>query len=205
VAARSRIYDRQGIRNLVSVMSGLGLSSAAAGQLFGVQRQAVIAWLREGVPQNRVAEVACVAQATAALRSFFEPERLPTIVRSAMPDLGQRSVLETIATRGPDPSFGSSKPGVVERANARQKKRAALLGELRRARQLTQETLAETLGMSQPEVSKVEHRTDLYVSTLRRYVEAMGGELQIFARFPNGEVEIIQIAPEVAGHKLAHV
>ena|ERR1700685_2545014 len=98
-----------------------------------------------------------------------------------------------------------SKPGVVDRANARQKKRAALLGELRRARQLTQETLAETLGMSQSEVSKVEHRTDLYVSTLRRYVEAMGGELQIFARFPNGEVEIVQIAPEVTGHKLAHV
>ena len=87
-----------------------------------------------------------------------------------------------------------SKPGVIDRANKRQQQRAALLGELRRARQLTQKTLAETLGMSQSEVSKVERRTDLYVSTLRRYVEAMGGELQIFARFPNGEVEIIQLA-----------
>ena len=89
-----------------------------------------------------------------------------------------------------------SKPGVLDRANKRREQRAALLGELRRARRLTQETLAETLGMSQSEVSKVERRTDLYVSTLRRYVEAMGGELQIFARFPNGEVEIIQLAPE---------
>ena len=87
-----------------------------------------------------------------------------------------------------------SKPGVIDRANVRQKKRTALLRDLRRARQLTQETLAETLGMSQSEVSKVERRTDLYVSTLRRYIEAMGGELQIFARFPNGEVEIIQVA-----------
>jgi len=96
-----------------------------------------------------------------------------------------------------------SKPGVIDRANGRQKKRAALLGELRRARQLTQETLAETLGMSQSEVSKVERRTDLYVSTLRRYIEAMGGELQIFARFPNGEVEVIQVAPEAADHEVA--
>lgn len=96
-----------------------------------------------------------------------------------------------------------SKPGVLDRANKRQAQRAALLGELRRARRLTQETLAETLGMSQSEVSKVERRTDLYVSTLRRYVEAMGGELQIFARFPNGEVEIIQLAPELAERELA--
>ena len=95
-----------------------------------------------------------------------------------------------------------SKPDVIDRANGRRKKRTALLGELRRARQLTQETLAETLGMSQSEVSKVERRTDLYVSTLRRYIEAMGGELQIFARFPNGEVEVIQIAPELAEQEL---
>jgi transcriptional regulator with XRE-family HTH domain len=66
------------------------------------------------------------------------------------------------------------------------------LQELRRARQLSQEALAEALGASQPEVSKIEHRTDLYVSTLRRYVEAMGGELEITARFPEGTVRIIQ-------------
>jgi transcriptional regulator with XRE-family HTH domain len=96
-----------------------------------------------------------------------------------------------------------SKPGVIDRAHERRHKRAALLGELRRARQLTQEALAETLGMSQSEVSKVERRTDLYVSTLRRYIEAMGGELQIFARFPNGEVEVIQIAPDVTEHEVA--
>jgi transcriptional regulator with XRE-family HTH domain len=95
-----------------------------------------------------------------------------------------------------------SKPGVIDRANGRQKQRAALLGDLRRARQLTQETLAETLGMSQSEVSKVERRSDLYVSTLRRYIEAMGGELQIFARFPNGEVEIVQIAPQRADQEV---
>jgi len=89
-----------------------------------------------------------------------------------------------------------SKPGVLERGEKRRKKHAALLGELRRARQLTQETLAESLDMSQSEVSKVERRSDLYVSTLRRYIEAMGGELQIIARFPDGDVEVVQLAPD---------
>lgn len=103
VAAHRRIYARRGIRDLVSIMSGLGLSPAEAGQLFGVRRQAVNAWLHEGVPQTRLADVARVAQATAGLRSFFKPERLPAIVRSAMPDLGQKSVLETIAARGAEP------------------------------------------------------------------------------------------------------
>jgi transcriptional regulator with XRE-family HTH domain len=66
------------------------------------------------------------------------------------------------------------------------------LQELRRARQLSQEQLAEELGATQPEISKIEHRTDMYVSTLRRFVEAMGGELEIIARFPDGTVEITQ-------------
>lgn len=66
------------------------------------------------------------------------------------------------------------------------------LSELRRARELSQVTLAELLDASQSEVSKIEHRTDLYVSTLRRYVEAMGGELDIVARFPDGSVRINQ-------------
>jgi|ERR1700724_524256 len=66
------------------------------------------------------------------------------------------------------------------------------LQELRRARQLSQEQLAEELGATQPEISKIEHRTDMYVSTLRRFVEAMGGQLEIIARFPDGTVEISQ-------------
>jgi transcriptional regulator with XRE-family HTH domain len=66
------------------------------------------------------------------------------------------------------------------------------LNELRRARQLSQEQLAEELGATQPEISKIEHRTDMYVSTLRRFVEAMGGQLEIIARFPDGTVEISQ-------------
>ena len=66
------------------------------------------------------------------------------------------------------------------------------LTELRQAQALTQSTLAELLETSQGEVSKIERRTDMYVSTLRRYIEAMGGELDVVARFPDGDVRITQ-------------
>ena len=66
------------------------------------------------------------------------------------------------------------------------------LAELRQAQALTQSALAELLETSQGEVSKIERRTDMYVSTLRRYIEAMGGELDVVARFPDGDVRITQ-------------
>lgn len=59
------------------------------------------------------------------------------------------------------------------------------LQELRKARQQSQQSLAEKLHVKQSEVSKIEHRTDIYVSTLRGYVQAMGGSLDIIASFPN--------------------
>jgi hypothetical protein len=67
------------------------------------------------------------------------------------------------------------------------------LQELRHARQLTQATLAETMQCGQDEISKLERRADVLVSTLRRYIEAMGGRLDIVATFPDGEVRISQI------------
>ncbi len=48
------------------------------------------------------------------------------------------------------------------------------------------------LEIAQSEVSKIEHRTDLYLSTLRSYIEAMGGELDIIARFPDGAIRVSQ-------------
>ena len=68
------------------------------------------------------------------------------------------------------------------------------LNELRRARAFTQTTLATTMETSQSEVSKIEQRTDCYVSTLRTFIEAMGGELDIVARFPDGAVKISQFS-----------
>lgn len=66
------------------------------------------------------------------------------------------------------------------------------LHELRQARQMTQEAIADELGTTQANVSKMERRTDVYISTLRRYVEAMGGDLEITAHFPDGDVRINQ-------------
>jgi len=72
------------------------------------------------------------------------------------------------------------------------------LHDLRRALALSQQTMAQLLDTSQSEISKIEHRTDSYISTVRRYVEAMGGKLDLVARFPTGEVRINQFE-QIAG------
>jgi transcriptional regulator with XRE-family HTH domain len=59
------------------------------------------------------------------------------------------------------------------------------LQALRKARSHSQKRVGEKLKVNQSEVSKIERRTDLYVSTLRHYIEAVGGELEIVARFPD--------------------
>jgi transcriptional regulator with XRE-family HTH domain len=64
------------------------------------------------------------------------------------------------------------------------------LAELRRARGLSQKTLAGVLHVDQASISKMERRTDMYISTLRSHIQAMGGELEIVARFPDGTVKI---------------
>ncbi len=64
------------------------------------------------------------------------------------------------------------------------------LHELRRARELTQRDMAKMLRVNQPAVSKLEQRADVYVSSLRSYIEAVGGKLKIVAEFPEGEVAI---------------
>lgn len=64
------------------------------------------------------------------------------------------------------------------------------LNELRQARGLSQKMLAEILHVQQPSIAKMEKRTDMYLSTLRSHIEAMGGQLDIIARFPDGAVKI---------------
>jgi transcriptional regulator with XRE-family HTH domain len=92
-------------------------------------------------------------------------------------------------------------PEVIERAARKTEAMLAAieLNELRKARKLTQEQLAERLGIRQSNVSKMERRTDLHVSTLRDVVEAMGGELRVTARFSDAEYELDYIGrPEGA-------
>lgn len=87
------------------------------------------------------------------------------------------------------------------KALTRQMIAAMPLHELRRARELSQQTLAKTMDVAQSEISRLEKRTDTYVSTLRSYIEAMGGELDIVATFPDGQYRINQFedigAPEL--------
>jgi hypothetical protein len=87
----------------------------------------------------------------------------------------------------------------MKRANqalAARKTRAMMrelpLHELRAARRLSQDALASMLKTGQSSVSRLESRTDMYISTLRGYIEALGGELEITARFPDGTVRIKQ-------------
>ena len=64
------------------------------------------------------------------------------------------------------------------------------LNELRNARGLSQKTLAEAMNIQQPAVAKIERRADMYISTLRSHIRAMGGDLEIVAKFPDGDVRI---------------
>jgi hypothetical protein len=68
----------------------------------------------------------------------------------------------------------------------------ATLRQIREARQRSQEEVARKLHIKQAAVSKLERRTDMYLSTLRGFIEAMGGQLEIVARFPDQAVRITQ-------------
>ena len=83
-------------------------------------------------------------------------------------------------------------PELPRRLGARKARprKAMALHELRRARAMTQKALGEALGVNQPAVAKLERRADLYVSSLRAYVAALGGRLSIVAEFPQGSVVI---------------
>lgn len=72
------------------------------------------------------------------------------------------------------------------------------LNKLRNARKLTQQSLAKALNVNQSEVSKIENRADVYVSTLASYVEAMGGKLEIRAVFGDGATVKINQFEELA-------
>lgn len=85
-----------------------------------------------------------------------------------------------------------AKADPVRRARIATYKRAMddslALAELRAVRGLTQTEVAETLGVTQANISRIEHEEDLYLSTLRGYVQGLGGELEVNAVFPEGKV-----------------
>ncbi len=79
----------------------------------------------------------------------------------------------------------SSRRKRIEKRAARLVAEELTMRELRKARHMTQSQLARSLGVKQEQVSRIEKRTDLHISTLRRSIEAMGGRLSIVAEFPD--------------------
>jgi predicted XRE-type DNA-binding protein len=73
----------------------------------------------------------------------------------------------------------------------RQELQRMALEELRSAKQLTQSDMAEMLDVPQSSISRIEQRADMYLSTLRNYIHAVGGELRIQAVFPDGGTVVI--------------
>ncbi|MFB3852301.1 MAG: helix-turn-helix domain-containing protein [Vicinamibacterales bacterium] len=73
------------------------------------------------------------------------------------------------------------------------------LSEMRKAQGLTQQAMADLLGVSQAEVSKMERRGELRIGTVRKYIEAIKGELVLAARFPDGSEIPIKLAETDAG------
>ncbi len=89
-------------------------------------------------------------------------------------------------------------PKRLTRAKARSKEMMAemLLAEIRRQTGVTQEELAESLGIKQPSLSKLESQSDMQISTLQRVIEALGGNLELIAHLPAGQVRISQFVPK---------
>ena len=100
---------------------------------------------------------------------------------------GRRSFAELRARMSPEAQAAAE-------AEAQRLGKEMDLAEVRRALKLSQEEIGQTLQIKQGAVAKIEKRADMYVSTLRRFIEAMGGELGIVARFPDHTVKIKNFA-----------
>ncbi len=99
-------------------------------------------------------------------------------------------------------NFDNLKDKVLERPGARARidahktemDRELTLAELRKAREFTQTRLADALEIKQSGVSRIEHEADLYISTLRSYVQALGGTLELRVQFPGAGATVVNLA-----------
>lgn len=81
-------------------------------------------------------------------------------------------------------------------ARVKQIHREMLLAELRRHSGLTQEELAERLGISQPSLSKMESQEDMQIGTLQKIVGSLGGSLELVVHLPSGTVTLTQFTEQ---------
>ena len=86
----------------------------------------------------------------------------------------------------------SSERRAAVKARVKEMMAEMLLAEIRKMMDITQEELAEKLGIKQPSLSKLESQDDMQISTLRRLIEALGGELELIAHLPHGDIRIRQ-------------
>jgi DNA-binding transcriptional regulator YiaG len=92
--------------------------------------------------------------------------------------------------------FSELRAGMSPEAQARAAARAEAmllemrLQELRKSRKMTQVEVARAMSVEQAAVSKLERRDDMYLSTLRDYIRALGGELKLVASFPDADIEV---------------
>ena len=88
----------------------------------------------------------------------------------------------------------SMRPGSLKKAEAKAKEMMAemLLAEIRKEVGITQEDLAKTMGIKQPSLSKLESQEDIQISTLKRLIQALGGQLELIAHMPAGDIKISQ-------------
>jgi DNA-binding Xre family transcriptional regulator len=77
------------------------------------------------------------------------------------------------------------------RRSAKEKAARIKLQQLREARDVSQEEVARTMGISQAALSRLEHRTNITIGTLQRYIEALGGQLEVRAVFGKRKEEIV--------------
>ena len=85
-------------------------------------------------------------------------------------------------------------PKRLVRATAKAKEVMAemLLAEIRKETGFTQKDIAKTIGIKQPSLSKLESQDDIQVSTLQRLIQALGGQLELIAHMPGGDIRISQ-------------
>jgi hypothetical protein len=91
-------YKKDASRSFGRSMAALQLSPAKIGSLFDVSRQSINLWLDRGIPVERIASVHRLEDLVNRLSRTFKPERLPEIVQTPLPGLGDRTIVETIAS-----------------------------------------------------------------------------------------------------------
>ncbi len=104
--ALDRRVQRDSALELRMIAKTFGLTGTELGGLFRVSRQAVEGWEKTGVPVARADEISSIAEIASVLRRRFKPASIPRIAHGALPGLGGRTILETLATEcGPRDVF----------------------------------------------------------------------------------------------------